>query len=67
MIDGFKLGDVVQMKKPHPCGNNTWTIIRTGMDIKIKCQGCGRVVMLERETFIRRAKKIVQAQQQERE
>lgn len=59
MIEEFKLGDVVQMKKPHPCGSDKWTIIRTGMDIKIKCLGCGRVVMLERAVFLRRARKIV--------
>jgi hypothetical protein len=61
MIEGFALGDVVQMKKPHPCGSDRWTIIRTGMDVKIKCLGCGRVVMLEREVFIKRARKILQS------
>lgn len=53
------LGDVVQMRKPHPCGCDLWTVIRTGADIKIRCQGCSRIVMMDRETFMRRRKKLV--------
>jgi hypothetical protein len=53
------LGDVVKMRKPHPCGSDLWVITRVGADIKIKCQGCGRVVMLERPDFEKRMKKIV--------
>ncbi|MGI5907356.1 MAG: DUF951 domain-containing protein [Christensenellales bacterium] len=67
MVETFELGDVVQMKKPHPCGSNIWTIIRTGMDVKIKCAGCGRVVMLERGTFMKRARRIVRTQSGEKE
>ena len=39
----FNLGDIVEMKKSHPCGNNNWEVIRLGADIKIKCLGCGRI------------------------
>ncbi len=53
------LGDVVQMKKAHPCGSDKWVIIRTGADIKIRCEGCGRIVMLDRPEFEKRVKKIV--------
>lgn len=53
------LGDVVKMRKPHPCGSDLWVITRVGADIKIKCQGCGRVVMLERPDFEKRLKKII--------
>jgi len=53
------LGDVVQMRKPHPCGSDRWTIVRTGADVKIKCHGCGRVVMLERGVFEKRVKKLI--------
>ena len=42
----MKLGDVVETKKPHPCGGKLWEIVRVGADWKIKCQTCGRVVML---------------------
>ena len=58
MIENFNLGDTVKMKKPHPCGSSEWVITRTGADIKIKCLGCGRIVMLDRELFLKRAAKI---------
>lgn len=44
----YELGMTITTKKPHVCKNNLWTIIRTGVDIKIKCQGCGREVMIPR-------------------
>lgn len=53
----YNLGDIVQMKKPHPCGENRWEIIRTGMDVKIKCLGCGHIVMLPHATFMKKLKK----------
>ena len=56
----YKLGDVVETKKPHPCGSRQWTIIRTGMDYKIKCLGCGRIVMLSYEDVVRRVKRVVE-------
>ena len=55
----IRLGDVVQTRKQHPCGSSEWTVIRTGADIKMKCSGCGRIVMLDRETFHKRRKKIL--------
>lgn len=55
----FYLGDIVQMKKQHPCGSYEWEIIRLGADIKIKCTGCGRLVMLPRQKFEKDVKKIV--------
>lgn len=65
MIEAFGLGDIVKMKKPHPCGSSEWEITRVGADIKIKCQGCGRVVMLDREVFLKRAAKIVKKAQEQ--
>ena len=59
MIQQFDLGDVVQMKKPHACGANEWTVIRVGADVKIKCDTCGRIVMLDRADFVRMGKKIL--------
>ncbi|WP_444964942.1 DUF951 domain-containing protein [Pediococcus pentosaceus] len=56
----YELHDIVQMKKNHPCGSNTWEIIRVGMDIKIKCEGCGHIVMLPRREFERKLKKVVE-------
>ncbi|MBQ3108382.1 MAG: DUF951 domain-containing protein [Clostridia bacterium] len=57
MIMSFELGDKVLMKKPHACGSSEWQIVRVGADIKIKCLGCGRLIMMERAEFLKRAKK----------
>ena len=54
-----RLGDLVQMKKKHPCGSDQWIVTRTGADIKIRCTGCGRIVMLDRPVFLKRRKKIL--------
>lgn len=59
MIENFSLGDIVEMKKQHPCGSSEFEIIRVGADIKIKCTGCGRIVMIPRGKFKKEAKKIV--------
>jgi hypothetical protein len=53
-ITPISLGDIVKLKKPHPCGTNEWEITRVGADIKLCCRGCGRSVMLERYDFDRR-------------
>ncbi len=53
------LGDVITTRKSHPCGSSEWTVIRTGADIKIRCNGCGRIVMLDRESFLRRRKAVL--------
>lgn len=55
----IRLGDQVKMRKPHPCGSDVWTVIRVGADIKIRCAGCGRIVMLDRPVFEKRLKKIL--------
>ncbi|MGI5912188.1 MAG: DUF951 domain-containing protein [Syntrophomonadaceae bacterium] len=54
----FNLGDIVRMKKKHPCGSYTWQVIRMGADIKIKCKGCNRVVMLPRSQFEKRLVRV---------
>jgi hypothetical protein len=61
----FALGDIVQMKKPHPCGTNAWKVIRMGMDIRIKCTGCDHSVMIPRLEFERKMKKVLTPAQQE--
>jgi len=56
----YKLHDIVQMKKQHPCKKSfEWEIVRVGVDIKIKCQGCGNIIMLERVDFEKKMKKII--------
>lgn len=59
MVEEIRLGDVVQTRKQHPCGSSEWTVIRTGADIKIRCNGCGRIVMMEREVFLKRRRKVI--------
>lgn len=59
----FNLGDIVKMKKQHPCGSYNWEVMRMGADIKIKCQGCGRLVMLPRSEFERKMIRIIETRQ----
>jgi hypothetical protein len=59
----FQLNDVVEMKKPHPCGTNKWKIIRLGMDIRIKCEGCQHSVLIPRKEFTRKVKKLLLKQE----
>ena len=58
-MDEFLLGDLVQMRKKHPCGSDRWTVIRVGADIKIRCEICGRIVMMDRADFVKRMKKVI--------
>ena len=56
----YDLGDIVEMKKQHPCKKSTqWEIIRMGADIKIKCLGCDAIIMFTRRDFEKRLKKII--------
>jgi hypothetical protein len=59
MVQEIKLGDVVRLKKVHPCGGYEWQVVRLGADIGIKCLTCGRRVLLERSVFERRVKEFV--------
>ena len=43
-----RLGDILVMKKDHPCGSRRWLVLRTGMDFRLRCTGCGHEVMLPR-------------------
>ena len=54
-----QVGDVLQMKKAHPCGGSEFLVLRVGMDFKIKCQQCGRQVMLPRAKFEKNIKNIL--------
>ena len=59
MDKDFNLNDEVIMKKPHACKTNLWLITRNGADIKIKCQNCGREIMMDRLEFMRKLKKVI--------
>ena len=55
----FAVGDVVRLKKSHPCGGFDWSVVRLGADIGIKCQTCGRRVLLPRRDMERRLRLFV--------
>ena len=59
MDKSFNLNDNVIMKKQHACGTNLWTITRMGVDIKIKCNNCGREIMMDRLEFQKKLKKVL--------
>lgn len=54
----FDVGDIVKLKKKHPCGSFEWEIIRVGADFRIKCQGCGHQVMVSRKLVEKNVKEI---------
>ena len=56
----FYLGDIVRLRKPHPCGGFEWTVVRLGADIGLVCSTCGRRVLLPRRELERRLKAFVQ-------
>jgi hypothetical protein len=60
MFVKYNVGDVVKMRKQHPCGGDEWEVMRTGVDFRIRCTTCGRVVMLPRPKFEKSVKRIVQ-------
>lgn len=59
----LRLNDMVEMKKPHPCGEKIWRVTRVGMDIKLKCTRCGREVMLVRAKAEKGIKKILEREE----
>jgi hypothetical protein len=59
MVMEIKLGDVVRLKKKHPCGSDQWQVVRLGADIGIKCLKCQHRVLLERSVFERRVKAFI--------
>ncbi|MCI8710927.1 MAG: DUF951 domain-containing protein [Ruminococcus sp.] len=54
----FGVGDVIWMKKPHPCGSNEWEILRVGADFRLKCMGCAHQVMVPRKLVEKNVRKI---------
>ncbi len=49
MEQRIDIGDIIKMKKPHPCGTNEWSVLRIGMDFRLKCMGCDHQVMVPRK------------------
>jgi len=61
----ISLGDIVRLRKKHPCGSYEWQVVRLGADIGIKCRGCNRRVLLERRDFERRVKEFISRGEQQ--
>lgn len=57
----YNLGDVVGMKKQHPCGSNEWEILRIGIDFRLRCLKCGRMIMLPREKFEKSVRTLIRS------
>ncbi len=57
-----RIGDVLELKKGHPCGGKTWQVLRVGMDFRLKCQGCGHELMIPRAKAEKAIKRIVRAE-----
>jgi hypothetical protein len=57
----YYVGDIVKMRKVHPCGGMDWEVLRVGMDFRIKCQKCKRVVMLSRPEFEKAVKSVIKS------
>ena len=56
----IKVGDKIIMKKPHPCGDNRFTVLRIGMDFKLRCMGCGHEIRASRSKIEKRIKSIIE-------
>jgi len=55
-----RMGDVIEMRKAHPCGAHAWTVVRVGADIGLRCNGCERRILMDRPTLHRRAKALLE-------
>ena len=65
MVLELRLGDVLRLKKTHPCGNNLWEVVRLGADIGMRCRKCGRRVLLPRSYLERRVREVVRGEKAE--
>ena len=57
----YQVGDIVQLKKKHPCGSSEWEILRVGADFKLKCCGCGHEIMVRRSLVENNTKNLKKA------
>ena len=58
MEKNFEIGDIIKMKKPHPCGSQEWEILRVGADFRLKCMGCAHQVMVSRKMVEKNTKEL---------
>ncbi|WP_130836236.1 DUF951 domain-containing protein [Lachnoclostridium sp. Marseille-P6806] len=55
----IQVGDIVRLKKPHPCGASEWRVLRAGADFRIECRGCGHQLMLARPALEKRIREVI--------
>ena len=55
----YEVGDIVKLKKPHPCGSQEWLVLRVGMDIRLRCTGCGHEVLAPRRKVEKSIKRVI--------
>ena len=54
----YEVGDIVKLKKQHPCGSSEWEILRVGADFRLKCTGCGHQIMIARKLVEKSTKEL---------
>lgn len=59
----IQVGDVLELKKTHPCGSKNWQVLRVGMDFRLKCEGCGHELMIPRAKAEHSIKKVIRQEQ----
>ena len=57
----IQIGDILKLKKPHPCGSKEWEVLRVGADFRLKCVGCGHQIMTPRRQIEKNVKDIIRA------
>ena len=60
----IRLDDVLRLKKGHPCGSNEWLVLRTGIDFRLRCAGCGHEVMISREKLEPKVRRIKRGEEE---
>lgn len=58
-VTNVVVGDILEMKKPHPCGSKTWEVLRIGVDFRLRCTGCKHEMMIARARALKSARKII--------
>ena len=58
MADQYEVGDILKMKKKHPCGSFEWEVLRVGADFRLKCTGCGHQIMIARCLLEKNVKEV---------
>ena len=59
----IRVGDILELKKSHPCGSREWLVLRVGMDFRLKCRGCGHELMLPRAKAEKSVRRLIRAEE----